>query len=132
MWHLGSDDRRATAIGGLVCGSHPQSFKGHNKRTARDQGLSERNMGRMLSFYRNYPDFSELLPQVGTKNEPGLNLPQPVAKTDLATLLVSIPWGHHALLLEKIKSISTRFWHMEQTLQNGWSRDVLGMMIKRN
>jgi predicted nuclease of restriction endonuclease-like (RecB) superfamily len=33
------------------------------------------------------------------------------------------------LLLEKVKEASVRFWYMQQTLANGWRRDVLAMMI---
>lgn len=43
-----------------------------------------------------------------------------------------IPWGHHFLLLEKIKDVGTRFWYMQQVLEQGWSRDVLVAMIKSN
>ena len=33
------------------------------------------------------------------------------------------------MLLEKVKDASVRFWYMQQTLANGWSRDVLAVMI---
>lgn len=81
------------------------------------KGFSERNLGRMLAFYRNYQDID-------------LFLPQPVAKLSAADLIKSIPWGHHALLMQKIKDKSLRFWYMDQTLQNGWSRNTLGLMIE--
>jgi predicted nuclease of restriction endonuclease-like (RecB) superfamily len=45
------------------------------------------------------------------------------------SLLWRIPWGHHALLLEKVKDPDDRRWYMEQTLANGWSRNVLTTMI---
>ena len=57
-------------------------------------------------------------------------LQQPVAILPSAGLIQSIPWGHHALLMEKIKDNSIRFWYMAQIIQNGWSRDTLGLMIK--
>lgn len=82
------------------------------------KGFSERNLGRMLAFYREY----RLSPI----------LPQPVAKSDSTTeqLIYQIPWGHHIMLIEKIKNIDTRYWYMGQALQNGWSRDALASMIK--
>ncbi|TAD86580.1 MAG: DUF1016 domain-containing protein [Bacteroidetes bacterium] len=40
-------------------------------------------------------------------------------------LLVSIPWGHHQLLLDKLPDNEARFWYMEKCLQNNWSRTVL-------
>ena len=46
------------------------------------------------------------------------------------SILWAIPWGHHALLMEKVSDLSARRWYMEQTLANGWSRDVLSLMVK--
>ena len=81
------------------------------------KGFSERNMGRMKAFYQAYAAQISILPQA-------------VAKLPEATLLQSVPWGYHAILLEKVKDQDTRLWYMRQTVQNGWSRDVLGLMLK--
>ncbi len=43
-----------------------------------------------------------------------------------------IPWGHNILLMQKIKKKETRLWYIEQTILNGWSRDMLSLMIKSN
>ncbi|QIW16605.1 hypothetical protein A4G20_09810 [Pasteurellaceae bacterium RH1A] len=71
------------------------------------KGYSERNLGRMLAFYKEYPDKSIL--------------PQAVAK---------LPWSHNILLMEKIKDRKTRFWYMQKCIDNGWSRDILATQIK--
>ncbi|HEX7375963.1 MAG TPA: PDDEXK nuclease domain-containing protein [Pirellulales bacterium] len=92
------------------------------------RGFSERNLGRMIAFFRAYPQHVVLLPQAVAK-VPDEILPQAVAKP-LNSLLWLIPWGHHAVLLEKVKDLAHRVWYMEQTLANGWSRNVLTMMIK--
>jgi predicted nuclease of restriction endonuclease-like (RecB) superfamily len=34
------------------------------------------------------------------------------------------------LLIQTAKDMQTRLWYMEQTIQNGWSRDMLGLMIR--
>ena len=57
-------------------------------------------------------------------------LQQAVAKLPDKTMLADIPWGHHCLLIEKIKDVPVRFWYMEQTATNGWNRDTLAAMIK--
>ena len=44
-------------------------------------------------------------------------------------LLVSIPWGHHMLLLDKIKEENERIWYIEKTVKNNWSRNVLQYQI---
>ncbi len=73
------------------------------------KGFSERNLGRMLAFYREYTD-STILPQA-------------VAK---------LPWGHNILLIEKIKDLSIRLWYIHVCLENNWSRDILDLQIKSN
>ncbi|MBW2621188.1 MAG: DUF1016 domain-containing protein, partial [Deltaproteobacteria bacterium] len=93
------------------------------------KGFSERNLGRMLAFYRNYQDIDLFLPQPVAKSESSEFSPQTVAKLPAADIIKSIPWGHHAVLMQ-IKDKSIRFWYMDQVLQNGWSRNTLGLMIK--
>jgi predicted nuclease of restriction endonuclease-like (RecB) superfamily len=77
------------------------------------KGFSERNLGYMLRFSKEYSI-----------------LQQPVAKLDYKKLLHSIPWGHNIILIEKIKDLEARFWYMQQTLENDWGRDTLVSMIK--
>lgn len=91
------------------------------------KGFSERNLGYMVRFAREY---QTLLQPNPPDNEPAAILQQAVAKLPEAALLQSVPWGHHAILLEKVKTLDTRLWYMRQTIRNGWSRDTLGLMIK--
>ena len=59
-------------------------------------------------------------------------MPQPVAL--LAALrdepFFSLPWGHHVVLMEKVKAHDARGWYVERAVTEGWSRDVLTGMIK--
>jgi predicted nuclease of restriction endonuclease-like (RecB) superfamily len=57
-----------------------------------------------------------------------LKVPPPVALLQ-ESLFWTVPWAHHVILMEKIKDISTRRWYMEQTLANGWSRNILALQI---
>ena len=93
------------------------------------KGFSERNIGRMIAFYREYPDPSAFLPQPAAKISSPVKMPQPAAKLGTA-LLWAIPWFHHIVLMEKVKDIPMRYWYMEQTLANGWSRNILAMQIE--
>ncbi len=94
------------------------------------KGFSERNIGRMIAFSRAYPEPSALLPQPVAKLSAAADRPRPATDLDAGgSLLWSIPWGHHAVLLEKIKDIGIRLWYMRQTLLHGWSRNVLSLMI---
>jgi len=94
------------------------------------KGFSERNLGRMLAFFRNYQNIESFLPQHVAKSGSSDFSLRPDAKLPLGDLILSIPWGHHALLMEKLKDNSIRFWYMAQIIQNGWSRATLGLMIK--
>lgn len=71
-------------------------------------GFSSRNIKRMLKFYKEYStDFEKVPPTVA-----------------------QIPWTHNIILIEKIKDIELRYWYIQKTLENGWSRDMLALMIK--
>lgn len=39
--------------------------------------------------------------------------------------VAQIPWGHNVRILDHVKDEAERFWYIEQTTRNGWSRDVL-------
>jgi predicted nuclease of restriction endonuclease-like (RecB) superfamily len=122
------------------------------------KGFSERNIKRMLAFYRAYPTREAFSPRAAARKVPGSEkvpqpashiersskVPQAVAQLHAAkkvpqvvaqipppheSILWSIPWGHHAWLMDKVDA-EHRLWYMEQTLANGWSRNVLLMMIK--
>jgi predicted nuclease of restriction endonuclease-like (RecB) superfamily len=41
-----------------------------------------------------------------------------------------IPWGHNVRLLDLVKNPEERLWYAQQTIQNGWSRNVLVMQIE--
>ncbi len=94
------------------------------------KGFSERNLSRMIAFSRAYPEPAALLPQAVAKPPSAEDVPQEVG--DLVgqdSLLWSIPWGHHAVLMEKVKALDVRLWYMRQTLLHGWSRNILTLMI---
>ncbi len=104
------------------------------------KGFSERNIKRMLAFYRDYPDPAAIVPQPVSLFPSMPILPQPAAKADSAkvpqpvaqlsgSLLWSVPWAHHVILMDKVADFSTRRWYMEQTLANGWSRNILALQI---
>ena len=41
-----------------------------------------------------------------------------------------IPWFHNVAILEKIAAPEQREWYVRQTVQYGWSRNVLGLQIE--
>lgn len=67
------------------------------------EGFSRRNLYRMRTLYLSYREQSKTVPQ----------------------LVAQIPWGHNIVLLEKVKDPSERTWYLQQTLEQGWSRNIL-------
>jgi len=116
------------------------------------KGFSERNLKRMVAFFREYSTLLPIGPRVvaqlndGRRKGPlsvaqlpspssnGAILPQTVAKLDSAEkaqrLVAQLPWAHNVLLMQAIKHLPTRCWYMMAAIQEGWSRDVMAAMIK--
>lgn len=72
------------------------------------EGFSRRNLYRMRAFYLSYREQGETVPQV----------------------VAQIPWGHNIVLLEKVKDPAERTWYLQQTLGQGWSRNILVHQIE--
>lgn len=71
-------------------------------------GFSYRNLYFMRQFAESYPD--------------GIS----------ETAVSQIPWGHNIILLQKVDTAQKRLWYAEQTLENGWSRNMLVNWIESN
>ena len=67
-------------------------------------------------------------PQLAAKISPSEKVQPAVAQLP-ATTFWAVPWAHHVIIVQKVKDLSTRRWYMEQTLANGWSRNILALQI---
>ncbi|ABA24106.1 Protein of unknown function DUF1016 [Trichormus variabilis ATCC 29413] len=71
------------------------------------KGFSSRNLKYMRAFAEAYND-EEFVQQA----------------------VAQIPWGHNVRLLDAVKDPAERLWYAQQTIQNGWSRNVLVHQIE--
>jgi predicted nuclease of restriction endonuclease-like (RecB) superfamily len=71
------------------------------------KGFSPRNLRYMKTFAEVWPD-GEIGQQVAAK----------------------LPWFHNCVLLDKVKNREELLWYIDQTIANGWSRNVLVMQIE--
>jgi predicted nuclease of restriction endonuclease-like (RecB) superfamily len=71
------------------------------------KGFSSRNLKYMRTFAETYPDLAIV-----------------------QEVLAQITWYHNLALLEKLKTTEDRLWYAQQTLTNGWSRNVLVIQIE--
>lgn len=72
-------------------------------------GLSARNLKYMRAFAEAWPDV-EFVQQ----------------------LAAQMPWGHNMLLLDATKASEERTWYARQTIEHGWSRNVLAHQVASN
>jgi predicted nuclease of restriction endonuclease-like (RecB) superfamily len=107
------------------------------------KGFSERNLKRMVQFFREYPSLFSIGPRpVAQLAEPPFTDakgPQPVAQfpataSDDAQIwqqaLVQLTWAHNVILIQKVKDLPTRLWYARKAFEHGWSRDVLSLQIQ--
>lgn len=45
-------------------------------------------------------------------------------------VFISVPWGHHILIIQKIKNTEEALFYISMTLENNWSRSVLEYQIE--
>lgn len=107
-----------------------------------EKGFSERNLRRMIQFYKEYKEFLSIWPQPVAKlpgeEISGVIRPLAVAKLGNAAdemqimqrAVAQLPWAHNVILIQKLKDIPARVWYARQVISQGWSRDTLNLMIK--
>ena len=91
------------------------------------RGLSERNLVYMQTFAASYPHFpftQGSLAEIQNTDK----------QDDVITqgILAKLSWYHHITLLDKVKEPATRLFYIQETVQNGWSRDVMVHQIESN
>lgn len=132
-WDIGRMLNERQKQEGWGAGVIPRLSRDLHNELPEIKGFSERNIKRMLAFFREYPTTGEFVPQAVAQIEGPVKVPRAVAQMDsqdIHSLVAKIPWGHNFILIEKIKDINTRIWYMQQILEQGWSKDVLLLMIK--
>ncbi len=127
-WEIGAliDSRQKKE--GWGAGVIPRLARDLHNELPEEKGFSERNIKQILAFYREYPQL-EFVPQPVAQIEASPKVQQAVALFPV-DLMLSLPWGHHGVLMAKVKDPATRQWYMQATLANGWSRNILVMQIE--
>lgn len=95
------------------------------------RGFSVDNLKRMVQFYHAYPDLGAA-DSIGAQPVPQLHQfgARQVATETASANPLQLPWGHNILILQKIHAPNVRQWYIAASIQEGWSRDELGTMIR--
>lgn len=95
------------------------------------RGFSYTNVRYMQRFAENYPDLlicQALLGKMDNNTivqEPVAQLEKNIFVQEGFTQILNITWYHNIALLDKVKNKEQRLWYANQTIKNGWSRNVL-------
>jgi predicted nuclease of restriction endonuclease-like (RecB) superfamily len=87
------------------------------------KGLSVRNLKYMRAFAKAYPAIVQ--PAVA-------QLDSSLSMAFVQPLVAQIPWTHHTIILDKVKTSAERLFYVEKTMQNGWSKSILSLQIDSN
>lgn len=82
------------------------------------KGLSASNLKYCLRFFQFYTGGQ------------GASDPEAAAAAIGQQPVDQLPWGHNILIFTKCSSVEEARFYMSQTLQEGWSRDVLALQLK--
>ncbi|MEA5402152.1 PDDEXK nuclease domain-containing protein [Arcicella sp. DC2W] len=113
-WHLGKQivEKQENAKWGS--GFIDQLSKDLKEEFPSLGGFSAKNLRYCKAFYEYYSNPS-IWQQLVSK---------------LETLLFNIPWGHHILIIQRIKNQEEAIFYVQQTIENNWSRAVLDYQIE--
>ncbi|MGG6241716.1 PDDEXK nuclease domain-containing protein [Nodosilinea sp. AN01ver1] len=106
-WQIGREilaRQQAEGWGGKVIERLAQDLK---REFPDMKGFSRSNLMYMRAFAEAWPD-EQFVHQAGGQ----------------------IPWKHNCVILEKVKDPTERLWYIQQTVENGWSRNVLVLQIE--
>jgi predicted nuclease of restriction endonuclease-like (RecB) superfamily len=106
-WQIGADISRQMREQGWGAKFVDQLAADLRREFPEMKGFSPRNLRYMRSFAEAWPD-EPILQQVAAK----------------------IPWFHNCVLLDKIQNPQERLWYVRQTIEHGWSRNVLVHQIE--
>ncbi len=88
-------------------------------------GFSRSNLFNIRKFYNFYVNFLVQQPA-------GLESKDSVQQVVGLNELLQIPWGHHIIILEKIKTKDEAYFYINETFKNNWSRSILSIQLKQN
>lgn len=96
------------------------------------KGFSRTNMMYMRAFAEAWPD-TGICAAAGAQMDGGLYSttagqfdPLPIVQQ----LLDKLPWGHHCVLLDKLKTREDHEWYLQKAIEHNWSRNILVMQIE--
>lgn len=106
------------------------------------KGFSRSNLFYIRKFYQFYAATSvQQLVGLNETSSETISVQQPVALNNENSNqqlvgfnldILSIPWGHDVVLLDKVKTVEEALFYLRQTIENNWSRAILTLQIEQD
>ena len=114
-----------------------QSVAADLKRAFPDMaGFSPANVWRMRQLHQTYSS-EEFLAQLVREIDQQTPADPPAHATQgeflaqaVREMVAAVPWGHHVLLLGRVKIAAELVYYLKATAQFGWTRDILLYQVK--
>lgn len=106
-WHIGREILQRQEAEGWGSKVIDRLSKDLKQEFPEMKGFGSRSLKYMRAFAEAYPD-----------------------ETFVHRTGAQIPWRHNCIILEKVKDPIVRQWYIQQTIENGWSRNILVMQIE--
>ena len=125
-WDLGKDIIEKQAVKNWGNAVVEQLSKDLQNEFPEMKGFSRRNLFYMKSWYLLYNEQIVKVQQLVAQTQ----IPLKTNSTKKIQQLVGqIPWGHNMLIIQRLIDKDERIWYIKQTIENGWSRNVLDTWI---
>ena len=138
-WYLGSqiaEKQKKEAWGSGFIDQFSRDLKAEFPETT---GFSSKNLRycrALFNFYGEPLIWQQAVAKL-EQSDDFIKWQQAVAKMDssqieniILGLIGQIPWGHNIHVFTKSKSFDEAYFYIRETVENGWSRDVLALQIK--
>ncbi len=97
------------------------------------KGFSRTNLLYMRAFAAAWPDLG-MVQQPAEQSESGAIVQQQLHKLApgeiVHQLVDKLPWRHHCVILDKLKTREDRLWYAAMAVEHNWSRNILVMQIE--
>ncbi|MFA6010156.1 MAG: PDDEXK nuclease domain-containing protein [Desulfobacteraceae bacterium] len=134
-WELGGELSRKLAVTHWGARVIDQLAKDLRSEFPGVQGFSRRNLYYVKRFYEFFTAFSErehIVPPIGAQTESEI-MPRGGAQIYPPIILQlggQLPWSHIKILIDKVSEPREALFYIQETIKNGWGRDVLALQIK--
>jgi len=134
-WELGEDISRKLAETNWGAKVIDQLVKDLRSEFPDMQGFSRSNLYYTKKFYEVFSTFTsdaEIVPPTGAQIDETF---VPRFGAQIIPAIVQqvggqLPWSHIKILLDKVSGYKEMQFYINQTIENGWNRDVLALQIK--